>query len=205
MSEGVTHWDAVYTKRPPTEVTWYQAHLRQSLEWIDSLGLPLTTRIVDVGGGASTLVDDLLVRGFARPRVLDLSSAALARSRARLGARAEEAEWIAGDVRAALLEPGSVDLWHDRAAFHFQVEDAGREAYLHQLRVALAPQAHVILASFAPDGPEKCSGLPVRRHAPEELLAALGEGFSLVSQARELHVSPGGREQAFAYALCRRD
>lgn len=199
------HWREVYATRDPQQVSWYRPHLERSLVWIDALfAYPGATAVADIGGGAATLVDDLLARGFAEITVIDLAEEALAHSRARLGERASAVRWIAGDATTALLDAESLDLWHDRAVFHFLTDDARRAAYLEQLHRVLRPGGYALIATFAPDGPERCSGLPVRRHAPAEIAHALGPGFTLVDEARETHVKPAGGEQRFAYALCRR-
>jgi SAM-dependent methyltransferase len=198
------HWDEVYRSKPPNAVSWYRPHLERSLAWIDGCGLARDAQIVDVGGGASTLVDDLLARGFERICVADISTEALAHARARLGAAADAVRWVVGDVTTTLLEDASVDLWHDRAVFHFLTEDASRAAYITALTRCLRPGGFALLATFGPDGPERCSGLPVRRHSAADLAAALGPSFELVAYADEVHETPWGAPQSFAYALCRR-
>ncbi len=198
------HWDAVYADRAPTELSWYRPRLERSLEWIDACGLEPPAQIVDIGGGASTLVDDLLARGFEGVTVVDLSARALERAQARLGPAAARVRWIVGDLTTPLLAAASVDLWHDRAVFHFLTDERQRRAYVEQLRRALRPRGCVILASFGPSGPQRCSGLPVRRHSSAQLHEALGPGFTLLRSADEVHQTPAGAAQAFAYALCQR-
>ena len=199
------HWDAVYADKAPDSVSWYQPRLEQSLAWIDGCELPATARIADIGGGASTLVDDLLTRGFDGVSVVDISERALERSRQRLGREvAQRVRWVVGDVTSRLFGDDSIDLWHDRAVFHFMTDDADRKAYLAQVARCVRPGGFVIIATFGPDGPERCSGLPVRRHTSAQIAQALGPRFELFDQADEVHVTPSGTTQAFAYALCRR-
>jgi SAM-dependent methyltransferase len=174
-----------------------------SLRLIAGTGVSRSAPVIDVGGGASVLVDGLLEAGFTDVTVLDLSGAALASSRARLGARASSVQWTEADVTRADLPPRSFDLWHDRAVFHFLTDRADRLAYLRVLRHALRPGGHVVIATFAEDGPERCSGLPVRRYAPAQLHAELGSDFELLASEREAHVTPAGAVQRFQYSLFR--
>jgi SAM-dependent methyltransferase len=202
MSEQArTHWDDVYTRKAPGEVSWYRASLDRSLRFIAELGLPRDAPIVDVGGGASTLVDDLLARGYTNLTVLDVSDKALDTARARLGSRASEVQWIAADITEATLAPAAYALWHDRAVFHFLVDDAARRRYVATCRAAVRPGGHIMVATFGPDGPERCSGLPVRRYDADQLHAAFGAGLRRVGQALETHVTPWGATQQFCYAL----
>lgn len=198
------HWDEVYRDKSPDSVSWYRPRLEQSLVWIDGCGLDPRAHVVDIGGGASTLVDDLLARGFERISVADISAEALTHSRARLGEAARRVQWVVGDATTSLFDEASVDLWHDRAVFHFLTEPARRDAYVEGLRRALRPGGFVIIATFGPNRPERCSGLPVTRYASSDIAAALGAGFELVDQADEAHTTPAGASQGFAYALCRR-
>lgn len=198
------HWDDVYRSKSPDSVSWYRPRLEQSLTWIDACGLDPRAHVVDIGGGASTLVDDLLVRGFERVSVADISAEALAQSQARLGDAARSVRWVVGDATTLLFDDDSVDLWHDRAVFHFLSEPSRRDAYIEALRRCVRPGGFAIIATFGPNGPERCSGLPVTRYASSEIAAALGSGFELVDQADEEHTTPAGASQAFAYALCRR-
>lgn len=199
------HWQGVYTTKAPDAVSWYRPHLERSLGFVQALAPDPDARIVDVGGGASTLVDDLLAAGYRDLAVIDLAEAALATARARLGPRGDRVRWIAGDATTPLLAPGSVALWHDRAVFHFLTTEAERRAYVTQVRRAVRPGGHVVLATFAEDGPERCSGLPVCRYAPDALHAVFGEGFTKIGEDREVHTTPGGSVQAFAYCLCVRE
>lgn len=201
------HWDEVYRARAPEAVSWYRARLDTSLALIERAGLGPSAHVVDVGGGASTLVDDLVSRGVERVTVVDLSAVALERARARLGdagGAASRVRWLVGDATTRLFDPASVDLWHDRAVLHFLTAPAARAAYVAALREAVRPGGFALVASFAPSGPERCSGLPVHRQSASELVATLGEGFELVAQAEEAHTTPGGARQDFVYVLCRR-
>jgi ubiquinone/menaquinone biosynthesis C-methylase UbiE len=198
------HWEGVYRKKHATEVSWYQPHLKQSLMLISEANLPSTASIVDVGGGASTLVDDLLAQGFTDITVIDLAASALAQSRDRLGARATSVRWLEGDATAELLPTESVDLWHDRAVFHFLTDRAHRAAYVEQVQRCVRSGKFVVLSTFAPDGPPRCSGLPVARYSPDELAGLLGPAFEKLAEAREHHTSPAGTGQSFSYVLCRR-
>jgi len=197
------HWEHVYSTRSADTVSWFQPRAVRSLRLIAAAGVPRDAAIIDVGGGASLLVDDLLSAGHTDLTVLDLSATALAAARARLGPKASAVHWIEGDVTHADLPVDSVDLWHDRAAFHFLVDDADRAAYLATLRRALRPGGHVVIATFAEDGPERCSGLTVRRYSAPRLHEAFGQDLTLLSEEREEHVTPGGAVQRFQYAVFR--
>jgi SAM-dependent methyltransferase len=193
------HWQEIYSAKAEDEVSWYQAVPRTSIGLISRTGAGRGARIVDVGGGASRLVDALLDEGYARVAVLDVADAALARARARLGARASRVAWIAADVRTWAPD-GPFDVWHDRAAFHFMVRPEDRDAYRTTLLRAIPSGGHVVVATFAPDGPERCSGLPVVRWEPGALAAELGPAFRLVESLREEHVTPAGKVQRFQFS-----
>ncbi len=205
MKDRRAHWERLYTTRPITHVGWYRPHLDTSLAFIQALDLPRSARILDVGGGASTLVDDLLALGFEAITVLDLSAAALDQARARLGERAERITWVTADITEVSLPAAAYDLWHDRAVFHFLTAPEERARYLEQLRTALRPGGFVILATFAPEAPPTCSGLPVVRYDLDTLVRTIGPGFRLVRHGREHHVTPGGVEQPYLYACFQRD
>ncbi len=196
------HWEGVYQKKSATDVSWYRPHLENSVDLIADTGVAADGRIIDVGGGASTLVDDLLGRGFRNVTVVDLAESALAAARERLGARADGVTWLAGDITEIALPPGAFDVWHDRAVFHFLTEPEQREAYVRQVCRAVRPGGHVIVASFGPEGPEKCSGLPVVRYSPDDLHAEFGRPFQLLRHLEETHQTPWGSTQEFVYCLC---
>jgi 2-polyprenyl-3-methyl-5-hydroxy-6-metoxy-1,4-benzoquinol methylase len=193
------HWENVYRTKQPDEVSWYRPHLDTSLALIEAAVPDRDARIIDVGGGASTLVDDLLARGYRNLSVLDLSSAALDISKARLGEGAQSVDWRCGDVRTAQLPANEYDLWHDRAVFHFLTSAEDRAAYVRQIQRSVKPGAHVIVATFGPEGPTKCSGLDVVRYAPDALRGELGPRFRLVQHRTERHETPAGRIQPFTY------
>lgn len=197
------HWDAVYTTKSPENVSWFRPHLERSLAFLDAAKLPKTAAVIDVGGGASTLVDDLLDRGYSNVTVLDLSDAALEAARARLGKRGERVHWICADVTDARLPWGAYDFWHDRAVFHFLRDPVARSRYVEAVRKSLKPGGHIVVATFGPHGPEKCSGLEVLRFSPEALHAEFGPEFARLASATEIHTTPWGAEQEFVYCYCR--
>lgn len=198
------HWEQVYRDKRPEEVGWYQASPELSLALIAATGQGQDARLLDVGGGASHLVDRLLDRGYRRLTVLDISTAALAHARTRLGARATHVNWIEADATDFGLGH-EVDIWHDRAVFHFLIEPPDRAAYIAQLDRHLSPQGQAIIAAFAPDGPERCSNLPVVRYSAEALAETLGTRFRLIESRAEQHQTPSGARQSFLYhRFCRR-
>ncbi|MBL8489526.1 MAG: class I SAM-dependent methyltransferase [Rhodocyclaceae bacterium] len=203
MEDRTEHWESVYSTRGPHAVSWYQVRPETSLRLIDALGVGRDEAVIDVGGGASNLVDHLIERGFGRLTVLDISAAALVAAKDRLGARAAAVRWLVADIARANPE-GPYRLWHDRAVFHFLIEPAERRHYVAAMAAALPPGAHAIIATFAEDGPERCSKLPVRRYSPDRLAAELGAGFTLLESLREVHVTPAGGEQKFVYCCFRR-
>ncbi len=200
--EHRAHWEAVYRTKAATETSWYQPVLQRSLELIQATTIPPGAAILDVGGGASTLVDHLLAAGFSDITVLDIAPTALAQARARLGARAVCVQWITADITTWQPTRRYV-VWHDRAVFHFLVDPALRARYLVSLRAALAPGGHVVIATFGPEGPTRCSGLDVQRYSTETLSAVLGSGFRLVRSQLEEHVTPAGKTQQFLYSWWR--
>ena len=202
MSRTRSHWEDVYRRKSAQDVSWYRPHLDRSLAWIAREAKP-SQAIVDVGGGASTLVDDLLRRGFGDVTVLDVSGEALAASRQRLGAAGAGVHWLEADITAWRPERRYA-VWHDRAVFHFMTTPAQQAAYLATLEAGTSPGALVIVATFAPDGPEKCSGLPVQRYSAETLAARLGDTFCLVDHAYETHTTPWQAAQRFCFGLFRR-
>ena len=198
------HWEKVYSSKPANAVSWFQPHADYSLGLIKAAGVGLDAAIIDVGGGASTLVDDLLANGFTNVTVLDLSSTALAAARKRLGCRAAEVQWIEADINKADLPASQYDVWHDRAVFHFLTTPEERAAYVKTVFRSVKPGGHVIVATFAEDGPAQCSGLPVMRYRPDELHAEFGEAFQLLDHRKEEHHTPSGTVQQFVYCFCRR-
>ena len=198
------HWEQVYTTKSSDSVSWFQERADQSLALFHDTGLEKDAAIIDVGGGASTLVDDLAVEGYSDLTVLDLSSAALDVAKQRLRKHAESIHWIVGDITKAELPANRFDIWHDRAVFHFLTEPADRQAYVEQVMRAVRPNGHVIIATFPEDGPEKCSGLPVMRYKPETLHAEFGGDFLLVKHEKETHHTPFGTVQQFVYCYCRK-
>lgn len=198
------HWNQVYTQKPDTDLSWYQADATVSLAILEQLALPKDAAIIDVGGGGpSALTGELLDRGFTCLGVLDVAAAALLRCRQRLGKRAEQVTWLEADV-TEFVPPRQYDLWHDRAVFHFLVNPDDRLAYIAALHRGLKPGGHAIIATFAPDGPTSCSDLDVVRWEPQALADALGGEFSLTESFRETHQTPWGKPQAFVYCLFRR-
>ncbi len=197
------HWEQVYTTKTSDSVSWFQEHAEQSLRLIHATGLGADAAIVDIGGGASTLVDDLLAESYTDITVLDLSAAAMATARQRIGKRANDIKWIEGDITQVNLPPNRFDIWHDRAVFHFLTEPASRRLYVEQILHAVRPGGHIIVATFAEDGPDKCSGLPVMRYSPSTLHAEFGNGFKLLSHEKEVHHTPFGTTQQFIYCYCR--
>lgn len=198
------HWDRIYQSKKPTQVSWYQEHARLSLEFIRRTEVDRQAQIIDVGGGTSPLVDDLLSDGFKHVTVLDISGEALRAAQDRLGERAREVTWIEADVTQAGLPEHTYDLWHDRATFHFLTNSDQRLKYVSMVRRALKPGGHVIVATFALDGPSECSGLNVMQYSPQSLHNEFDGGFELVDSARESHITPFGKEQRFIYCYCRK-
>lgn len=194
------HWEALYQAQAPEEASWHQQRPQVSLELIAAAGISKDAPILDVGGGASRLVDCLLDSGYTRPAVLDIASAALAHARQRLAGRASQVEWFEADV-TAFAPPHRFQLWHDRALFHFLTAAADRQRYLAVLKRTLAPGGRVILATFAVTGPEHCSGLPVARYDAATITAALGKGWQLLEQRDERHATPQGATRRFSYFL----
>lgn len=198
------HWEQVYSTRLANRLGWYKPRLDTSLAWIAGIGLDKSARIIDVGGGASTLIDDLLHAGHESITVLDISDSALAASKERLGDRSQLVMWLSGDITSYQLPPGHFELWHDRAVFHFLTEADQQQAYLDNMRTALKPGGHVVIGVFAPEAPAKCSGLPVQRYDLERLTRRLGDEFELIRHQKEMHITPGGVEQMYLYAQFQR-
>ncbi len=192
------HWNQVHQTKAPDDVSWFQKRPDISLKLIEAAGITKDQAVIDVGGGASVLVDFLLDAGFKRLAVLDFSAVALALARQRLNARSGNVEWFEADV-TAFNPPHQFDLWHDRAVFHFLTDHADRQKYVRALKQTLTPHGHVIVATFAIDGPLKCSGLPVARYNAPGISAELGDEFQLLEQKDETHLTPWGTEQKFSY------
>jgi trans-aconitate methyltransferase len=197
------HWQGVYTAKGENDVSWFQESPAPSLDLIALAGATASSAIIDIGGGASRLVDALVAQGFGSVSVLDLSQAAVNTAKARLGSQADKVDWIVADVTMWRPE-GVFDLWHDRAAFHFLTEAHDRAAYIARLTGAMKPGGHAVIATFAPDGPEKCSGLPVMRYDAESLGGTIGSAFKLIETRREAHVTPWNSVQQFQFSLFRR-
>jgi SAM-dependent methyltransferase len=193
------HWQQVYSAKGERDVSWFQESPVVSLRLMEAAGLRLDTCVLDVGGGASRLVDALLAKGVGCVCVLDIAGEALTLAQARLGSDGGRVQWIVADVTEPWVAK-PVDIWHDRAVFHFLTNASDRAGYLVQLRRHLKPGGTAIIATFGPDGPEKCSGLPVVRYTPEALAEELGHSFMLVESVPELHHTPHGKTQAFQYA-----
>lgn len=197
------HWNAIYRAKGERDVSWFEALPAVSLELLEAAGLTDDTCVVDVGGGESRLVDALLARGLDCLAALDVSGEALEHARGRVGPDARVVTWIEADVTAVWsLKP--MDIWHDRAVFHFLVSPDDRVSYRAHMRETLKPGGSAIIATFALDGPATCSGLPVARYSPRSLASELGDAFELVDSRRVQHVTPGGIAQAFQYSRFRR-
>ena len=198
------YWEQIYTIKKSDSVSWFQEHADQSLRLIHNTRLGKDAAIIDVGGGTSRLVDDLVAEGYTDLTVFYLSSTALAVARQRLGKHADIVHWIEGDITRTKFPMNRFDIWHDRAVFHFLTDPADRHAYVERVLSSVRPGGHVIVATFAEDGPEKCSGLPVMRYQPETLHAVFGDTFQLVEHKKEAHHTPFGTVQQFVYCYCRK-
>ena len=197
------HWEAVYARRAPDQVSWFRPHLERSLAFIERAGLTRDAAIIDVGGGPSTLVDDLLARGYTNVTVLDISATAIDTAKARLGERASQVRWVVGDVTELDLGTNSYDFWHDRAVFHFLRDQAVRRRYVAAVRRAVKPEGHVLVATFGPEGPERCSDLEIVRYDADTLHNEFGAEFRKVDSVIEVHRTPRRAEQQFVYCYCR--
>jgi SAM-dependent methyltransferase len=198
------HWETVYQTRTPTEVSWHQDNPARSRDLIQRTGVSPTAPMLDVGGGASRLVEYLLAQGFTDLTVLDVSAVALQQARERLGPAADRVTWVEADI-TMFVPSRRFQVWHDRAVFHFLTDATDRQRYVAALRAALAPQGDVVIATFALEGPERCSGLPVQRYSAATLGAELGAGFVLMGEEREAHVTPAGAVQQFQYCWFQAD
>ena len=198
------HWESIYTSKASTNVSWYQSEPRLSRDLITRRGITPAAQVIDVGGGASTLVDALLARNFRHITVLDISSAAIQHAKTRLGALADMVTWIEADITNVLLPLAHYDLWHDRAVFHFLTNPADQTSYIQAVKRAVKPGGYVIVATFALDGPPRCSGLEVVRYSADSLHDAFGPDFQLIESRSETHQTPAKAEQRFVYCCCRR-
>jgi 2-polyprenyl-3-methyl-5-hydroxy-6-metoxy-1,4-benzoquinol methylase len=203
MEATNVHWDNVYKAKSADQVSWYRPHLERSLSLIELSAPQRTTAIIDVGAGESTLIDDLLSRGYTNLTVLDISQTALAVTKERLGESARSVQWICADVTQVALPAHSYDVWHDRAVFHFLIAEEQRRAYVQAVAKAVKPGGYVIVSAFGPEGPTKCSGLPVMRYDAQDLHGEFGNQFRLIESSKEVHQTPLGTEQQFVYCLCR--
>jgi len=199
------HWEQVYQTRRPDQVSWFQAEARLSRQLIEDAVPDRAASIIDIGAGASTLIEGLLAAGYQHLTVMDIAGVALDIARRRVGAAGAGVTWRADDVLTATFKPAAYDLWHDRAVFHFLTEAGDRARYVAQVRRAVRPGGLVLIATFADDGPTRCSGLEVVRYSPSGLHAAFGPGFQLLASRREEHHTPWDAIQAFTYCLCRFD
>ena len=200
--EARSHWNQVYQTKAFDQVSWYQPHLQTSLSIIRKLTSPAAS-VIDVGGGESTLVDDLLAAGYQRLTVLDVAEAALAFPRDRRGPAAGNVNWLAADITNAELPPAAYDLWHDRAVFHFLTEPEQRRAYVERVLTAVRPGGFVLIATFGEQGPRKCCGLDIVRYNPTALHGEFGGRFQLLESLEETHHTPWGATQQFLYCYCR--
>ena len=197
------HWDQIHSTKAPDEVSWFAPHLSVSLELIERAAESAKSSVIDVGGGQSTLVDDLLARGFEDITVLDISRAAIDANRQRLASAADRIHWLAADITQTELAPLRYDVWHDRAVFHFLTTPEARAAYVRQVVRAVRPGGHVIVGTFGTEGPSRCSGLEVIRYDADSLHNEFGGRFRLVGSSKEMHQTPFGTEQQFLYGYCR--
>jgi ubiquinone/menaquinone biosynthesis C-methylase UbiE len=197
------HWSHIYQTKAANQVSWYQTRPTTSLQLIQQTGVAPDDAIIDVGAGASTLVDNLLAGGYRKISLLDVSAEALQITRERLGEQAALVEWMEGDVTTLPLPRQHYALWHDRAVFHFLSDAAARQRYVEQVEQAIQPGGHVIVATFALDGPQQCSGLNIVQYDAASLHHAFGSPFTLISSTEETHMTPWGAAQQFVYCYCR--
>jgi SAM-dependent methyltransferase len=199
-----SHWENVYQTKDVDQVSWYREHLENSIDLILETKVGKEKAIIDIGGGSSTLADDLLKFGFFDITVLDISAKALENSRRRLGKKAESVKWLVADITETQLPQNHFDVWHDRAVFHFLTDAKDRRKYAELVRRSITDGGHIIVASFGLGGPKKCSGLDVVRYSPESLQNEFGEDFELVKTISETHATPSGSTQEFIYCLLRK-
>jgi ubiquinone/menaquinone biosynthesis C-methylase UbiE len=202
--QSKSHWENVYASKDITEVSWFQQHPELSLQFIEQTGVDKAGQIIDVGGGASTLVDDLLANGYDNVTVLDISGAALQAAQKRLGQLASKVTWLEASIIEVKLPENFYDVWHDRAVFHFLTRAEDRARYVEAVRLSVKTGGHVIVATFGLEGPLRCSGLDVVRYSPDSLHDEFGDSFEIVDTTSELHHTPFGAEQKFIYCYCRK-
>jgi 2-polyprenyl-3-methyl-5-hydroxy-6-metoxy-1,4-benzoquinol methylase len=201
--DAKTHWEKVYATKEPDAVSWYRAHLETSLTLIEQAADSHSASIIDIGAGESTLVDDLAAKGYKNITVLDVSQTALDVTKKRLGPLAERIKWVVADITQMQLEPLAYDVWHDRAVFHFLTSTEQRAVYIRNVATAVKPGGHVIVSTFGPEGPTKCSGLEVMRYDAQSLHDEFGIRFRLMESSKELHKTPFGTTQQFLYCYCK--
>ena len=206
MSQPLTqHWQTIYSTKDPKEVSWFQAQASTSLRLIQKAQLNPEAEIIDVGGGASVLVDQLLEQGFKHITVLDLAEAALQKSQVRLGELANKVTWLIANIVEVEFADHQFDLWHDRAVFHFLTEHNDQQRYLQKVTASLKSGGYLVISTFAEDGALKCSGLPVQRYSTQELIHFFGQSaFDVVEEGKGVHITPAGNEQKFSYLLLRK-
>ena len=197
------HWETIYRSKAPDSVSWYRRHLEVSLGLIERAAGSRSAAIIDVGGGESTLVDDLIERGFDNITVLDISPTALDATKKRLGQDGERVRWLAADITRVPLPRHSFEVWHDRAVFHFLTDAEERASYVRNVLDSMRPGGHVIVSTFGPEGPTRCSGLDVIRYDSETLHTEFGASFRLIESSKEIHHTPWGAAQQFLYCYCR--
>lgn len=203
MIDDKQHWETVYETKAPDAVSWYQPHLEKSLQLIINADSNRAAKVIDVGGGEATLVDDLLATGYRNVSVLDISQRAIDVCKARLGEQSTSITWFTTDILKAALPQKFYDIWHDRAVFHFLTSEDQRRKYVSQVAHAVKTGGHVIVATFGPQGPEKCSGLSTMRYDADSLHEQFGTSFRLIQSATELHNTPFGTTQQFLYCYCK--
>jgi SAM-dependent methyltransferase len=194
-----THWDKIYREKAADAVSWYRPHLETSVALIERAVPDRCACIIDVGGGEPTLVDDLLVLGYQNLSVLDVSQTAVDVTKNRLGSNSERVQWMIADVLTAPLAPAAYDVWHDRAVFHFLTQPNQRRAYVRQVARAVKSGGYVLVSTFGPNGPTRCSGLEVVRYDAESLHAEFGVRFNMLDSVKELHKTPFGTTRQFLY------
>lgn len=197
------HWEHIYATKAADQVSWYTPHLNASLELVERASVSRTATVIDVGGGESTLVDDLLARGYDNISVLDISQTAVDACKKRLGKNAQRVNWITADIMQVQLPASQFDVWHDRAVFHFLTDPSDRAAYVRQVLHAVKRGGHVIIGTFGPEGPTRCSGLDVVRYDSDSLHDEFGPRFRLLESTKQLHSTPFGTVQQFLYCYCR--